>query len=274
VKKLISFILLLALVCSVGTPETIAKADTEQATQSEQTSQSEQTEQTQEIEQTEEQAQSETKTKKEKKKVIVIDAGHQTRAMSDTEPIGPGAKERKAKVTGGATGCVSRLTEYKLNLQVSKKLRTELKKRGYKVIMVRTKNNVKLSNVQRAKVANKNKADAFIRIHANSAGDSSVKGALTIAPQNSNPYMKKKIRKKSQKLSKKVINAMCKTTGAKNRGVMYTNTMTGINWCKVPVTIVEMGFMSNPSEDRKMAKASYQKKIVKGIANGIDLYFK
>ena len=122
-------------------------------------------------------------------------------------------------------------------------------------------------------MANKNKADAFIRIHANSSDNSGVQGALTIAPQSSNKYMTKKNRKNSQKLSKKVLTAMCKATGAKNRGVMYTNTMTGINWCKVPVTIVEMGFMSNPAEDRKMAKASYQKKIVKGIADGIDNYF-
>ena len=209
----------------------------------------------------------------EKQKVIVIDAGHQTRAMSATEPIGPGSSQRKAKVTGGASGCVTHLPEYKLNLQVAKKLQKELVNRGYKVIMVRTKNNVRMSNVQRAKVANKYKADAFIRIHANSAGSSSVKGALTIAPASNNRYMTKVNRKASQKLSKKVLKAMCKTTGAKNRGVMYTNSMTGINWCKVPVTIVEMGFMSNPSEDRKMAKASYQKKIVKGIADGIDNFF-
>ena len=209
----------------------------------------------------------------EKQKVIVIDAGHQTRAMSATEPIGPGSSQRKAKVTGGASGCVTHLPEYKLNLQVAKKLQKELVKRGYKVIMVRTKNNVRMSNVQRAKVANKYKADAFIRIHANRAGSSSVKGALTIAPASNNRYMTKANRKASQKLSKKVLKAMCKTTGAKNRGVMYTNSMTGINWCKVPVTIVEMGFMSNPSEDRKMAKASYQKKIVKGIADGIDNFF-
>lgn len=209
----------------------------------------------------------------EKQKVIVIDAGHQTRAMSATEPIGPGSSQRKAKVTGGASGCVTHLPEYKLNLQVAKKLQKELVKRGYKVIMVRTKNNVRMSNVQRAKVANKYKADAFIRIHANSAGSSSVKGALTIAPASNNRYMTKANRKASQKLSKKVLKAMCKTTGAKNRGVMYTNSMTGINWCKVPVTIVEMGFMSNPSEDRKMAKASYQKKIVKGIADGIGNFF-
>ena len=209
----------------------------------------------------------------EKQKVIVIDAGHQTRAMSATEPIGPGSSQRKAKVTGGASGCVTHLPEYKLNLQVAKKLQKELVKRGYKVIMVRTKNNVRMSNVQRAKVANKYKADAFIRIHANSAGSSSVKGALTIAPASNNRYMTKANRKASQKLSKKVLKAMCKTTGAKNRGVMYTNSMTGINLCKFPVTIVEMGFMSNPSEDRKMAKASYQKKIVKGIADGIDNFF-
>mgnify|MGYP001076897994 FL=1 len=209
----------------------------------------------------------------EKQKVIVIDAGHQTRAMSATEPIGPGSSQRKAKVTGGASGCVTHLPEYKLNLQVAKRVQKELVNRGYKVIMVRTKNNVRMSNVQRAKVANKYKADAFIRIHANSAGSSSVKGALTIAPASNNRYMTKANRKASQKLSKKVLKAMCKTTGAKNRGVMYTNSMTGINWCKVPVTIVEMGFMSNPSEDRKMAKASYQKKIVKGIADGIDNFF-
>ena len=209
----------------------------------------------------------------EKQKVIVIDAGHQTRAMSATEPIGPGSSQRKAKVTGGASGCVTHLPEYKLNLQVAKKLQKELVNRGYKVIMVRTKNNVRMSNVQRAKVANKYKADAFIRIHANSAGSSSVKGALTIAPASNNRYMTKANRKASQKLSKKVLKAMCKTTGAKNRGVMYTNSMTGINWCKVPVTIVEMGFMSNPTEDRKMAKASYPKKIVKGIADGIDNFF-
>lgn len=209
----------------------------------------------------------------ERQKVIVIDAGHQTHAMSATEPIGPGASQKKAKVTGGASGCSTHLPEYKLNLQVAKKLKKELVNRGYKVIMVRTKNNVKMSNADRAKVANQNKADAFIRIHANSAGNSSVKGALTIAPAGSNPYMTKKNRKASQKLSKKVLTALCKATGAKNRGVMYTNSMTGINWCKVPVTIVEMGFMSNPAEDRKMATASYQKKIVKGIADGIDKFF-
>lgn len=209
---------------------------------------------------------------KKSQKVIVIDAGHQTHAMSALEPIGPGASQKKAKVTGGASGVSTHLPEYKLNLQVAKKLSAELKARGYKVVMVRTKNNVRLSNVDRAKVANRYKADAFIRIHANSADASGVSGALTIAPQSNNSYMTKSNIKKSTKLSQKVLKEFCKATGAKNRGVMYTNSMTGINWCKVPVTIVEMGFMSNSKEDRKMASASYQKKMVKGIANGIDAF--
>lgn len=218
--------------------------------------------------------QSSPKLQAKSQKVIVIDAGHQTHAMSATEPIGPGASQRKAKVTGGASGVSTHLPEYKLNLQVAKKLRKELESRGYKVIMVRTKNNVRLSNAQRAKIANRANADAFIRIHANSSESRSVQGALTIAPQSGNPYMTKKNRKKSQTLSRQVLKAFCKATGAKSRGVMYTNTMTGINWCSVPVTIVEMGFMSNPSEDRKMASASYQKKMVKGIADGIDKFLK
>lgn len=212
--------------------------------------------------------------KKAEQKVIVIDAGHQKTGMSSTEPIGPGAKQRKMKVTWGTTGCVTHVPEYKLTLQVAKRLQKELVKRGYRVIMVRTTHNVRISNAQRAKIANRAKADAFIRIHANSSSSSSVKGALTIAPTSKNKYMSKKNRNRSYTLSKQVLKHMCKATGAKNRGVWRTDTMSGINWCKVPVTIVEMGFMSNPAEDRKMQKASYQKKIVKGIANGLDAYFK
>ena len=205
-------------------------------------------------------------------KIICIDPGHQRHANLGQEPIGPGASETKYKVTGGATGCVTHVPEYKLVLRVAKKLRKELKTRGYKVIMTRTRHDVNLSNRERAQIANNANADVFIRIHANSDDSSSVKGALTCAPSSSNSFLSKKVRRKSQKLSKDVLNAFCSATGARNRGVMYTDTMSGINWCTVPVTIMEMGFMSNPEEDRLMMDADYQDKMVQGMANGIDTF--
>ena len=75
-------------------------------------------------------------------------------------------------------------------------------------------------------------------------------------------------------MSKTVVNSICNQTGSKNRGVIITDVMSGINWCQVPVTIVEMGFMSNPDEDRLLGDSTYQDKIVTGIVLGINEYFK
>lgn len=206
--------------------------------------------------------------------LVAIDAGHQRKGNPKKEPIGPGAKERKAKVSSGATGVATGIPEYKLTLKMAKKLKNELKSRGYKVKMIRSKHDVNISNSKRAKMANKAKADVFVRIHANSSANSSAKGALTIAPTKKNKYCKK-VCAKSRTLSKAVLSEFCKATGAKNRGIMYTDSMSGINWSKVPVTIMEMGFLSNKKEDRKMNKSvKYQRKMVNGMANGIDCYLK
>ena len=62
--------------------------------------------------------------------------------------------------------------------------------------------------------------------------------------------------------------------GAKNRGVSYRFDLTGTNWSTVTNTLIEMGFMSNPEEDRKMASDEYQNKMVTGIVNGIEKYFR
>lgn len=202
-------------------------------------------------------------------KVVVLDPGHQLHGNRKKEPLGPGSSEMKAKVTSGTEGCVTKLPEYQLNLDVSLKLGKELKKRGYQVIYTRTTNDVDISNAERAKVANDANADAFVRIHANSSDDSRVNGAMTICQTAKNPY-NASCYKKSKKLSSNVLNELVKSTECKKEKVWETDSMSGINWSEVPVTIVEMGYMSNPSEDKKMATDSYQKKIAKGIAKGID----
>jgi len=204
---------------------------------------------------------------------VCIDAGHQQKGIPEKEPNGPGSDVMKAKLSSGTRGVVTGIPEYVLTLEVSLLLKEELNARGYEVIMIRETHDCPKSNAERALIANESGADIFVRIHANGSSNSSVSGALTCAPTDANEFLSKELVAESRRLSRNVVDKLCESAGARNRGIYNTDTMTGINWCKIPVTIVEMGYMSNPEEDRLMATDEYRERIACGIADGIDLFF-
>ena len=203
---------------------------------------------------------------------IAIDAGHQAHGNSEQEPIGPGASQTKAKVASGTTGRTTGVTEYQLNLDVSLKLQQILEDRGYQTVLTRTDNDTAISNKERAEYVAGQGAEIYVRIHANGAESSSAAGALTISPSSSNPYVSQ-LYDDSNSLSQCILDAYCDATGFENRGVTYADNMTGINWSTIPVTIVEMGFMTNESDDLKMSDPDFQDTMASGIADGIDAYF-
>ncbi len=209
------------------------------------------------------------------KKIICLDPGHSGSVAKGTEPIGPGSKTMKAKDNSGTCGNYTHVPEYKLTLTVAKKLRTTLVSRGYKVVMTRNDNKKAISCIERAKVANNAKANAYLRIHADSIGSSAVRGMSMHYASTSNPYIGKKYGAANKKLSAAIKKGFVKATGSKVRGggLNARNDLTGNNWAYCPTTLIEMGFMSNPTEDKLMQTAAYQKKMVKGMADGFDIYF-
>lgn len=194
------------------------------------------------------------------------------------EPIGPDSTQTKDKITAGTSGVYTGYDEYKLNLEVATRLQAILESRGYRVIMIRETHDVTISNKERAEMANAAEADVFIRIHANGDSDETKKGALTICQTKNSPY-NSDIYSECRLLSECVLDEYCKETNIeKHRDeidpIWETNTLTGINWSVVPVTVIEMGFMSNKEEDIIMAREDFWRSAAEGIANGIDLYFK
>lgn len=206
--------------------------------------------------------------------IVGIDPGHQSSDidMSAQEPIGPGASETKAKSSTGTQGSYTGIPEYQLNLEVSLKLQDILEERGYQVVMTRTDNDTAISNMERAQYAAEQGAEIYVRIHANGEDSHTASGALAMAPSESNPYVSQ-LSPESVRLSQSVLDSYCAATGFANLGVQYYDNMSGINWSTVPVTILEMGFMTNENDDRMMNDQAFQETMAEGIANGIDAYF-
>lgn len=208
----------------------------------------------------------------QKAETIVLDPGHSAVVAEGEEPLGPDSSEYKAADTSGTSGINTGVQEYELTMNISIQLKKELENRGYTVLMTRESNDIPVSCIKRAETANNVKADAYVRIHANGSENQSAQGAMTICTTPESPYVPE-LYTASRLLSDCIISKFCEAAGCENEGVWETDSMSGNNWSKVPVTIVEMGYMTNPKEDVLMQTSEYQMKIVQGVANGIDAFF-
>lgn len=220
-------------------------------------------------------------------KTVVIDPGH---GGKDPGAVGPGG-----------------LREKDIALYVGKRLGHILKKRhGINVIYTRDRD-VFVPLNERTELANRKKADLFISIHTNSSEQRKVRGietyflnwtnnreALRVAARENKVSLKKmkqmqdglqailqdlarnNKREESMRLAHSVQNAMVDTLKRDYRmvedlGVKYALFYVLVG-AEMPSILVEISFISNREEERRLATRSYKNKIAEAIARGIDSY--
>lgn len=186
-----------------------------------------------------------------KNKLIVIDPGH---GGIDPGAIGPANTKEKT-----------------VTLQVAKEVQALLEKAGAKVIMTREKDrevaSAEASDAQelgaRTAIANSQKTDLFISIHANAFSRRAAGGTSTYYfPKSAYDIL----------LARHLQAGLLSEAGLSDRGVHQAGFYV-IKRTIVPATLVELAFISNPEEEKLLNTPSFQKKLAQGIFQGIESFF-
>jgi N-acetylmuramoyl-L-alanine amidase len=159
--------------------------------------------------------------------------------------------------------------EKRVALQTARLLRTYLTQLGYRVMMTRSID-VFVPLEKRADLANKASADLFVSIHFNSARIPKAKGIEIFF------FESKENRKRtnaSRNLARSILARLINRTRAVSRGVKKGNFYV-LRETEMPAVIVEGGFISNPEELRLIKDNAYLEQIARGIADGVEAYFK
>ncbi|NRF93571.1 N-acetylmuramoyl-L-alanine amidase [Paenibacillus frigoriresistens] len=216
---------------------------------------------------------SKTATTPQQGKLVMLDPGHQRYWNNAPESVGPDTRETKPKVSSGTVGVRTKKPEYVLNLEVSLLIKDELVRRGIEVAMTRESHDVDISNKQRADMANEAGAALAVRIHTDGDSSPKTKGFSVLYPSASTAAVKP-IAAESHQAAGLILDHLKAATDTAGRGLSARSDLSGFNWSKVPVVLVELGFMTNPEEDELMSEAEYQKKLAQGIADGIEQFLK
>ena len=194
-------------------------------------------------------------------KVIVIDPGHQEFPNTELETVYKGSTAEKDKATSGAVGVNSGAKEYDLTLKYALVLREYLEGCGAKVILTRDSNDANISNIERAKIATDNKADCFIRLHADSAPESTIKGVKVYVPSTGS-YSKNAV-KEGKKLAELVANEI----GSTSLGVVQSNMYTGLNYAdSVKSYQLVVGYLSNSDDDALITDSETPYKVAVAVS--------
>ncbi|WP_142337536.1 N-acetylmuramoyl-L-alanine amidase [Bacillus sp. AFS059628] len=210
---------------------------------------------------------------KQGKFLVVIDPGHQQKANLKLEPIGPGAATQKYKVTDGTTGVVTKKREAVLVLEMAFVLKEKLEAKGMQVLMTRTSQDVDISNKERATLANDHKANLFLRLHADGSENPNQSGFAVLTPAEESPYTKE-IYAESLQISQAIVNKMRENQQVKVNGIKFRDDLSGFNWSKVPGVLLELGFMSNHEEDKKLSDPQYVNSLLQSVTDSVDEYRK
>jgi len=200
--------------------------------------------------------------------VVVVDPGHDRLANLRTEPIGPGSATRKILDGGGTHGVVTGIREADLTLAVSLRLRDLLRQAGVRVVMTRTRTaGESMGNVARARIANGARAGLFLRVHADGAGSSDARGTHTLTPALRRGWTDD-VYADSRRAARLLQAELVRALRFPDRGIQERSDYTGFNWADVPVILVELGFMTNPSEDRALARPAVRERAAVGLCRG------
>lgn len=180
------------------------------------------------------------------KKVIMIDAGH-----GGTDP--------------GAIGYLDGNAVYEkdLTLSIAYKVKNILESSGYTTSMTRTGDTLP-SLSERPAQANEEGCALFVSIHINSASVTAYGTEVYYSEENNTD----KYGVTSQEFAGNILEGMLKYMGSYDRGVKMANWAV-IRRSNMPAILLEVGFISNEDELRKMCDDGYQNKVAQGIAEGI-----
>lgn len=193
-------------------------------------------------------------------KVVYLDPGH-------------GGSEAGAAYSG--------VLEKTINMAVSNKVKANLEALGFTVIMSRNTDEY-VGLLERASEANASGADIFVSIHHNAMPSNATVAGIETYYYEYNPYYPPVINEEmhndptrileSAELAVAIQDALVDNTGAADRGVRK-NTFAVLRETAIPAVLLELGYMSSPTELAKLTTDSYQNTLAKSITVGIVAYF-